>query len=100
MGTSSLEKPSRAALKRKAYQLVAECLDALNSIKWKANPKHLTSPNLRRRQHRRKVPRNQRRKPHPRRQKRLKLPKRRPKKPVAKKAAKKPAAKKSAPKKK
>merc|ERR1712136_214111 len=51
---------------RKAYRLVAECLDALNSTKWKANLKHLTSPNLRRRQH-------------PRRQKRLKLPKRRPK---------------------
>merc|ERR1712098_644811 len=79
MGTSSLEKPSRAALKRKAYRLVAECLDALNSTKWKANLKLPTSPNLRRRQHRRKVPRNQRRKPPPRRQKRLKLPKRRPK---------------------
>merc|ERR1712000_658537 len=70
---------SRAALKRKAFRLVAECQDVLNLIKWKANPKHPTSPNLRRRQHRRKVPRNQRRKPHPRRQKRQKPPKRRPK---------------------
>merc|ERR1712060_666775 len=53
--------------------------DALNLTKWKASLKHPPSPNLRRRQHRRKVPRNQRRKPHLRRRKRRKLPKRRPK---------------------
>merc|ERR1712156_864008 len=47
--------------------------------KMKASQKHPPSPNQRRRQHRRKVPRNQRRKPHLRRQKRPKLPKRRPK---------------------
>merc|ERR1711955_67103 len=99
MGTSSLEKPSRAALKRKAYQLVAECLDALNSIKWKANPKHLTSPNLRRRQHRRKVPKPAK-KATPKKAEKTKTTKKTAKKPVAKKAAKKPAAKKSAPKKK
>merc|ERR1711872_771546 len=68
-----IRKALKSGIERKAYRLVAECLDALNSTKWKANLK------LRRRQHRRKVPRNQRRKPHPRRQKRLKLPKRRPK---------------------
>merc|ERR1712062_538284 len=75
---SSLEKPLRAALKRKAYLQVAECLDALNLTKWKASQNHL-SQNLLRRQHRRKVPRNQRRKPHLRRQKRQNLSKRRPK---------------------
>merc|ERR1719322_1179951 len=89
---SSLEKPLRAALKRKAYLQVAECLDALNLIKWKA------SQNLLRRQHRRKVPRNQRRKPHLRKQKRQNLSKRRPKNLLPRKQQKKPA-KKATPKK-
>merc|ERR1712048_84201 len=71
---SSFEKRLRAALKRKAYLQVAECLDALNLTKWKASQNHL-SQNLLRRQHRRK----QRRKPHLRRQKRQNLSKRRPK---------------------
>jgi len=49
-----LEKPLRAALKRKAYLLVGEVQDALHLIKWKANLKHPTNPNLLRRQHRKK----------------------------------------------